>query len=299
MIGSSVSRPRSSSRRQLISSAPNIPLANRTPPSNRDARRFNVLRTTFPLYSACVSKRHAQGRDSSTLASYLRQIARLPRLTVDEERDLGHRIRHHHDDHALSQLVEGNLRFVVSYAKRYRGCGLPALDLIHEGNLGLIEAARRFDPSRNVKFISYAVWWVREAMMQAMADQVRAFSFPPKLLGTMGYGHADRSLSEPITASARYTGTRELGDVLPTDEVAIDDAMIEQGRLDDLEEAIGDLDRKEQQIMRQRFGLGDNEPRTLQQIGDSLHLSRERVRQIESRAKGKLRHSERLRRHLN
>jgi RNA polymerase primary sigma factor len=246
-----------------------------------------------------VSKRHAYGRETSTLASYLRQISRLPRLSVDDERSLGDRIRRHRDDHALSQLVEGNLRFVVSYARRYRGCGIPVLDLIHEGNLGLIEAARRFDPSRNVKFISYAVWWVREAMMQAMAGEMRAFSFPPKLLPTLGRGFADRSLSDPIASDARYRGTRELGDTLAAESVAIDEAMIEQGRLEDLAGAIGDLDRKEQQIVRLRFGLGDDEPRTLQEIGDSLHLSRERVRQLESRAKGKLRHSERLRRHLN
>jgi RNA polymerase primary sigma factor len=246
-----------------------------------------------------VSKRYAHGRESGTLASYLRQIARLPRLTLDEERDLGRRIRHHRDDRALSQLVEGNLRFVVSYARRYRGCGIPVLDLIHEGNLGLIEAARRFDPSRNVKFISYAVWWVREAMMQAMAGEMRAFSFPPKLLAALGRGVPDRSLSEPTGSDAHYKGTRELGDTLAADAVAIDEAMIERGRLDDLAEAMGDLDSKEQQIMRLRFGLGDDEPRTLQEIGDYLHLSRERVRQLESRAKGKLRHSERLRRHLN
>jgi RNA polymerase sigma factor (sigma-70 family) len=109
----------------------------------------------------------------------------------------------------------------------------------------------------------------------------------------------DRSLSEPIGFDRGYAGTRELGDTLAADDVAVDEAIIEQHRLDDLAGAIGDLDRKEQQIMRQRFGLGDHEPRTLQEIGDSLHLSRERVRQLESRAKGKLRHSERLRRHLN
>jgi RNA polymerase primary sigma factor len=246
-----------------------------------------------------VPKRYAHGRESSTLASYLREIARLPRVSVEEERHLGHRIRHHHDDHALSQLVEANLRFVVSYAKRYRGCGIPALDLIHEGNLGLIEAARRFDPSRNVKFISYAVWWVREAMMQAMADQVRAFSFPPKQLARLGRAFADRSLSEPVGFDRAYAGARELGDTLTADDVAADEAIIEQRRLDDLAGAIGDLDRIEQQIVRLRFGLDDHEPRTLQEIGDSLHLSRERVRQLESRAKGKLRHSERLRRHLN
>jgi len=136
-------------------------------------------------------------------------------------------------------------------------------------------------------------------MMQAMADQMRAFSFPPKLLATLGRGFADRSLSEPIGSDGGYTSTRELGDTLAADDVAVDEAIIEQRRLDDLAGAIGDLDRKEQHIMRLRFGLGDNEPRTLQEIGDSLHLSRERVRQLESRAKGKLRHSERLRRHLN
>ena len=246
-----------------------------------------------------MPKRYAQGRESSTLASYLREIARLPRLSVDEERHLGHRIRHHHDDHALSQLVEANLRFVVSYAKRYRGCGISALDLIHEGNLGLIEAARRFDPSRNVKFISYAVWWVREAMMQAMADQMRAFSFPPKLLATLGRGVADRSLSEPIGSTVATRARASSATRWPPTTSAVDEAIIDQRRLDDLAGAIGDLDRKEQEIVRLRFGLGDDEPRTLQEIGDSLHLSRERVRQIESRAKGKLRHSERLRRHLN
>jgi RNA polymerase primary sigma factor len=258
-----------------------------------------MSRAAFPLYSACVSKRYAQGRDSSALASYLRQIARLPRLSVEEERRLGDRIRHHDDDHALSQLVEGNLRFVVSYSRRYRRSGVPALDLIHEGNLGLIEAARRFDPSRNVKFISYAVWWIREAMMQAMAEQIRAFSFPPKLLATLGRGPADRSLSDPIGSDGGYAGARELGDTLAADNVAVDDAMIARRRLDDLAGAIGDLDGKERQVMQRRFGLGNREPQTLQEIGDFLHLSRERVRQLEARAKGKLRHSERLRRHLN
>ena len=246
-----------------------------------------------------MSKRYAHERQSSTLASYLRQISRLPRLSIDEERYLGDRIRQHRDDRALSQLVEGNLRFVVSYAKRYRGCGVAPLDLIHEGNLGLIEAARRFDPSRNVRFISYAVWWVREAMTQAMAGEMRAFSFPPKLLAKLGRGRSDRSLSEPIGPDAGYAGARELGDTLAADGVGVDEAMIEQSRLDDLASALGDLDRKERHIMRLRFGLGDYEPRTLQEIGDDLHLSRERVRQLESRAKGKLRHSERLRRHLN
>src|SRR5256886_14996843 len=106
----------------------------------------------------CVSRRYAaSGDEASTLSAYLREIGKLPRLTVDEERELGARIQRERDEAAISRLVESNLRFVVSYAKRYRGLGVAFLDLIHEGNLGLIEAAKRFDPARNVKFITYAV----------------------------------------------------------------------------------------------------------------------------------------------
>src|ERR1700730_11601425 len=105
----------------------------------------------------CVSRRHAaSGDEASTLAAYLREISKLPLLTVDEERELGARIQGDRDEAALSRLVESNLRFVVSYAKRYHACGVCFLDLIHEGNLGLIEAARPVDPARNVKFITYA-----------------------------------------------------------------------------------------------------------------------------------------------
>jgi len=102
--------------------------------------------------------------DAGALTAYLRGIGKLPRLTFVEERELGRRIQLDGDQAALTRLVEANLLFVVSYAKRYRGLGVSFLDLIHEGNLGLLEAARRFDPSRNVKFITFAVWWVREAM---------------------------------------------------------------------------------------------------------------------------------------
>jgi RNA polymerase primary sigma factor len=247
-----------------------------------------------------MSKRHADATsDASTLAAYLRQISKLPLLTVDEERSLGVRIRHDRDEAAVSQLVEANLRFVVSYAKRYRGCGVSILDLIHEGNLGLIEAARRFDPSRNVKFISYAVWWVRQSMMHIMSEETRAFSFPPKLLSTLGRQTADVSLSDPIGSIERDGRQYELGDSLAQDRVGVDDEMMHQSDLHELAEALLELDGKEREVVRLRFGLEDDEPRTLQEIGDRLHLSRERIRQIESRAKDKLRHSTRLRSHLN
>jgi RNA polymerase primary sigma factor len=239
------------------------------------------------MYAVPVSRRD---EDASALGAYLREIAKLPRLTVDEERALGARIRFDRDEDALARLVEANLRFVVSYAKRYRGHGVSFLDLIHEGNLGLMEAARRFDPTHNVKFITYAVWWVRQSMMHVLADSTRAFSFPPKLFGALhagGPGGEDVSLSETI------------GERLPLDQAPVEAELIHQADLDELAAALLDLEGKEQEVVRLRYGLGDGEPQTLQEIGDRLHLSRERVRQIETRAKEKLRRSARLRSHLN
>jgi len=245
-----------------------------------------------------VPRRYSASDDASTLAAYLREISKLPRLTIDEERALGTRIRTDGDPLAVTRLVEANLRFVVSYAKRYRGLGVSFLDLIHEGNLGLIEAARRFDPTRNVKFITYAVWWVREAMMHVLADQTRAFSFPPKLFATLRAGGDDLSLSDPVT---RPDGqSRELVDVIAQDAVPpVEDEMIHQADLEELADALHDLDGRELEVVRLRFGLEDDEPLTLQEIGDRMHLTRERVRQIESRAKDKLRRSAKLRSHLN
>jgi RNA polymerase primary sigma factor len=235
--------------------------------------------------------------DGSTLSAYLRGIAKLQRLTAEEERSLGARIQETQDEAAVRQLVEANLRFVVSYAKRYRGLGVSFLDLIHEGNLGLMEAARRFDPSRNVKFITYAVWWIREAMMHALADQTRAFSFPPKLFATLHNAHDDVSLNDPVGAAG--DGSRELIDLIAQDNVPIEQELIDQDALHDLADALQELSGKEREVMELRFGLEDDEPRTLQEIGDRLHLSRERVRQIESRAKDKLRRSAKLRSRLN
>ncbi len=240
---------------------------------------------------------------TSALTCYLREIGKLSRLTVGEERELGRRIQCDGDQTAGSRLVEANLQFVVSYAKRYRNLGVAFLDLIHEGNLGLIEAARRFDPSRDVRFITYAVWWVRQSMMHVLADETRAFSFPPKLFSTMYRfhgAHADVSLNEPVASADRDGRVRELGDLLVQEGVLpIEEELIHRDERDVLAAALGDLDGKEREVVRLRFGFGDDEPRTLQQIGDRLHLSRERVRQIEARAKEKLRRSAKLRSHLN
>jgi RNA polymerase primary sigma factor len=277
--------------------------------------------------------------DDDALRAYLRAISRLPRLTAEEERELGRRIRAGDTD-ALRRLVEGNLRFVVSYAKRYRGLGVPFLDLIHEGNLGLMEAARRFDPDRNVKFITYAVWWVRQAIMHALSGQVRAFSLPQKLSGVAArfgrevaemteqlervpttseiargleisesdvdalrqIGSTDVSLNEHIGSDD--VDAPELGDLIEqATEPRVDEALLHQAAVARVREALTELDEKEREVVTLRFGLDrDGEPRTLQDVGDALGLSRERIRQIESRAKDKLRRSKRageLRSYLN
>ena len=287
--------------------------------------------------------RRAPGAESESdaLQAYLRGIARLPRLTVEEERELGRRIKDHGDEDALRRLVEGNLRFVVSYAKRYRGLGVPFLDLIHEGNLGLIEGARRFDPDRNVKFITYAVWWVRQAITHALSMQVRAFSLPQKLSGAAArlgrevaelteqldraptsreiaddmdlsegevdalirIGASDLSLSDRIGAGQGEADGPELADLLESAEPPVEADLVRRALSRRVREALDELDDKEREVVSLRFGLDpDGEMRTLQEIGETLDLSRERIRQIESRAKDKLRRSKRageLRSYLN
>jgi RNA polymerase primary sigma factor len=271
-------------------------------------------------------KPEATASEADTLRAYLREIAKSPRLTPEEERELGRRIQQNQDEDALKRLVEANLRFVVSYAKRYRGLGVSFLDLIHEGNLGLIEAARRFDPSFNVKFITYAVWWVRQALMHALSDQTRAFSLPTKLSGVAArFGKdvaalaaqldhapssseiaADLDISESdVDALIQITGGddlslsdrvgddgRELAETIEQDLVPpVEGELMHEAFLAQLRGVLAELDEREQQVMRLRYGLDETEPLTLQEIGDQLKLSRERIRQIESRAKEKIRRS--------
>jgi RNA polymerase primary sigma factor len=225
---------------------------------------------------------------TDSLQAYLRAIAKLPRVTPADERELGRRIQESAargtiDEEALRRLVEANLRFVVSYAKRYRAFGVPFLDLIHEGNLGLIEAARRFDPSHNVKFITYAVWWIRQAILSALTDQTRAVSTAPV------------SLDAPVAAAG--DDAPELWEQIEQcTEPPAEAQIVRRALRDQIQAALRDLDAKEREVVALRFGLGPGagDPRTLQEIGDRLHLSRERVRQIESRAKEKLRRSQRV-----
>lgn len=228
--------------------------------------------------------------DSGALQAYLAAIAQLPRLSPDDERTLARRLRSNHaDEEALRTLVEGNLRFVVSCAKRYRGFGVPFLDLIHEGNLGLLEAARRYDPDRNVKFITYAVWWIRQAISHALSGQMRALAVPDKLWRTTVVG-ADVSLTE-----------QHLHDRAA--ESLVEDGLLHQAVALRVRGALDELESREREVVELRYGLDrDGEVRTLQEVGALLHLTRERVRQIEADAKRKLRRSKRateLRSYLN
>jgi RNA polymerase primary sigma factor len=276
------------------------------------------------------------GSTSESLKKYLREISRLPRVTAEEERELGRRIQKG-DAKALRKLVEANLRFVVSYAKRYRGCGLSFLDLINEGNIGLIEAAKRYDPTKNVKFITYAVWWVRQAIIHALSDQSGAFRLPQKqanLLYRIGKAQSNlrsklrRSPSAEEIARQMGVGVEEVTNLLQVSDENISLSAIideehefhlsdklEQGIIPSadyvllrsslrglLRQALDELDEKEERVIRLRFGLDGTDPKTLKEIGELMNLSRERIRQIEAQAIEKLNRSQKcqqLRGYLN
>jgi RNA polymerase primary sigma factor len=270
--------------------------------------------------------RRKDSSSSETLKKYLQEISRLPRITPDEEKVLGDRIQGG-DREALRKLVEANLRFVVSFAKKYRNCGLSFLDLINEGNIGLIEAAKRFNPRKNVKFITYAVWWVRQAIIHALSDHSGAFRLPQKqanLLYRIGKTISQLTLDlernptpdeiaqklgipvEEVTSLLQVADENvslstvideehefHLSDKLEQDVIPSADATLLRSSLKDhLYACLGELDPKEQRVLRLRFGLDEGEPKTLKEIGEMMGLSRERIRQIEAQALDKLNRSQ-------
>lgn len=281
-------------------------------------------------------REETRGGRSESLKKYLKEISRLPRITAAEERELGKLIQKG-DGKALRKLVEANLRFVVSYAKRYRGCGLSFLDLINEGNIGLIEAAKRFDPGKKVKFITYAVWWVRQAIIHALSDQSGAFRLPQKqanLLYRIGKAQANlrselqraptteeiakkmdvaigdvtnllQVSDENISLSAVIDEEHDflLSDKLEQETIPSADLILLKNSLKYLlRNALEELDAKEERVVRLRFGLDGTDPKTLKEIGEMMNLSRERIRQIEAQALEKLHRShkcQQLRGYLN
>jgi len=278
----------------------------------------------------------AKGGSSESLKKYLKEISKLPRITAAEERVLGKKIAGG-DGAALKKLVEANLRFVVSYAKRYRGCGLSFLDLINEGNIGLIEAAKRFDPAKKVKFITYAVWWVRQAIIHALSDQSGPFRLPQKqanLLYRIGKAQANlRTELRRAPTTEEIAKTMEVSVTDVTNLLQVSDENISLSAVIDeehdfmlsdkleqdtipsadlialkkslrflLRNALEELDAKEEKVVRLRFGLNGADPKTLKEIGEMMNLSRERIRQIEAQALDKLHRSQKcqqLRGYLN
>ena len=262
-------------------------------------------------------------RSQRMLDQYLQEIGQIPLLTADDEVRLTVRIKEG-DAEALHEMVRANLRFVVSVAKKYQGQGLGLADLINEGNYGLIKAAQRFDETRGFKFISYAVWWIRQAILQALAEQARTVRLPLNRIGTISkirkatarlaqtherppnvdelaaeldvapdkvrdaLHHAARSVSMDAPFAEGEDNT--LLDVLPDDEGAEpDDALLSESLVADIERALGSLAPREAEVTRLYFGIGREQPMTLEEIGQAYGLTRERVRQIKEKALRKLR----------
>jgi RNA polymerase primary sigma factor len=258
--------------------------------------------------------------ESATLQAYLQTIAKFPRLGAEQERELGRRIQDAHDEEALDALVEGNLRFVVAYAKRYRALGVPFLDLIHEGNLGLIEAACHFDPERHGKFITHGVWWVRQSIMHRLSQaQAAALRAQLEHRGSSAEIAEELDISEDdarrlisgasedpgpslLLSTPRSTASTvdDFDDALHEQALReIDDDTTREALVHELECALEELEPKERLVMRLRFGLHDDEPWDLDDIGERMRLSTPRVRRIEARAVQKLTRLQHLRGCLN
>ncbi len=255
-------------------------------------------------------------RDESydLLNQYLQEIAKVPRLTPERERELGRRVQQN-DKTALEELVKANLRFVVSYAKRYRNAHVLFLDLINEGNIGLIHAAKKFDPDKNVKFITYAVWWIRQAILHALSEQAGAFRLPPKRANLMyrlekaiatamtegnhiptpdelaqSLGVSVREVQTLLQANAdNYSLNAELDDESHTELADVieqttipsaEDEMQEQSRREELLEQMKGLSPKERLVLSLRHGVSDNKPMSVADLAAFLNKDVETVGRV-------------------
>jgi RNA polymerase primary sigma factor len=264
------------------------------------------------------------GADDGSLDQYLREISRYPLITQEDEIDLARRIRTG-DEEALDKLVRSNLRFVVSVAKKYQNQGVSLSDLINEGNLGLIRAAHKFDETKGIKFISYAVWWIRQAILQALAEQSRIVRVPLNRAGALhrisrrssaleqelgrqptaaevaeGMDIEVEEVEKTLSISQNHVSLdaplapgeeSRLLDYLPdTQNPGPDAETFEHALTQSIEEVLTTLKEREAKILRLYFGLDSPEPMTLEEIGARLGITRERVRQIKEKALSRLRH---------
>ena len=266
--------------------------------------------------------------ESYTIDRYFDEISMEKLLTPEEEIQLARRVREG-DEEALEQMTRANLRFVVSIAKRYQNQGLSLGDLINEGNLGLIKAAKRFDETRGFKFISYAVWWIRQSILQALAEQSRVVRLPLNRVGvlnkinkkisdleqkyervpsaeevaealemsTLDVSDTLQMSSRQLSVDAPFSGDDDnsLLDVLPDTDAYIepDSPLMEESLKMEVDRVLGSLSEREAKVIRMYFGLVNERPMTLEEIGESFKLTRERVRQIKEKSIRKLRHASR------
>ena len=251
-------------------------------------------------------------RESASLDKYLQEIGKEDLITVEEEVDLAQRIKKG-DKEALEKLTRANLRFVVSVAKQYQNQGLSLPDLINEGNLGLIKAAEKFDETRGFKFISYAVWWIRQSILQALAEQSRIVRLPLNQVGSLNKINKafarfeqehERTPSpeelateldlprEKVTDTLRVAGNSLLDVLVNSDSPIADRGLINESLGTEVERALSTLTDRERDIIKYFFGIGCSEM-TLEEIGEKFGLTRERVRQIKEKAIRRLRHSTR------
>ena len=266
-------------------------------------------------------------RETASLDKYLQEIGKVDLITADEEVELAQRIKAG-DQIALEKLTKANLRFVVSVAKQYQNQGLTLPDLINEGNLGLIKAAQRFDETRGFKFISYAVWWIRQSILQALAEQSRIVRLPLNKIGSINkinktYAFLEQSHERPPSAeeiakeldmtindvkesmknSGRHVSmdaplvegeVSNLYDVLRSGESPNPDKeLLHESLRTEIERALETLTPREADVIRLYFGLGNQHPMTLEEIGETFDLTRERVRQIKEKAIRRLKHTSR------
>ena len=266
-------------------------------------------------------------RETASLDKYLQEIGKVDLITADEEVELAQRIKAG-DQIALEKLTKANLRFVVSVAKQYQNQGLTLPDLINEGNLGLIKAAQRFDETRGFKFISYAVWWIRQSILQALAEQSRIVRLPLNKIGSINkinktYAFLEQSHERPPSAeeiakeldmtindvkeSMKNSGRHvsmdaplvegedsNLYDVLRSGESPNPDRdLLHESLRTEIERALETLTPREADVIRLYFGLGNQHPMTLEEIGETFDRTRERVRQIKEKAIRRLKHTSR------
>src|SRR5512139_1966443 len=266
-------------------------------------------------------------RESQSLEKYLQEIGKVDLITADEEVRLARLIKQG-DQNALDRLTKANLRFVVSVAKQYQNQGLSLPDLINEGNLGLIKAAKRFDETRGFKFISYAVWWIRQSILQALAEQSRIVRLPLNRVGALNkigkkFSQLEQEfereptaaeladklemsaaeVSETLKISGRHLSVdapfaqgedNRLLDVIQDErQPAPDNELMKESLSREVERALSTLSEREAEVIRLYFGLGREHSLTLEEIGEKFKLTRERVRQIKEKAIRRLRHASR------